>query len=84
MPATDFDLNLLTNMVAKLGNICETCIKLDILANNIAHVGYCFGQQFNSFRYVAGKVWWKSFETAILSHRFVYVGCIFETSVVLL
>ena len=44
MPPTFFDLNLLVNMVAKLGNICETFIKFDMLANSFAQFEHTLEQ----------------------------------------
>ena len=40
MPRTFFDLNLLANMVAKLGNIVGEHVKFDMLANNVGPFGH--------------------------------------------
>ena len=39
MPRTFFDLNLLVNMVAKLGNIVGEHVKFDKFANNVGQFG---------------------------------------------
>ena len=40
MPRTFFDLNLLANMVAKLGNIVGEHVKFDMFANNVGQFGH--------------------------------------------
>ena len=40
MPRTFFDLNLLVNMVAKLGNIVGEHVKFDMFANNVSQFGH--------------------------------------------
>ena len=42
MPRTFFDLNLLANMVAKLGNIVGEHVKFDMFANNVGQFGHTF------------------------------------------
>ena len=42
MPRSFFDLNLLANMVAKLGNIVGEHFKFDVFANNVGQFGYTF------------------------------------------
>ena len=46
MPRTCFDLNLLANMVAKLGKIVGKHVKFDMFANNIK-----FGHTFRNFEW---------------------------------
>ena len=40
MPRTFFDLNLLANMVAKLGNIVGEHVKFDMFATNVGQFGH--------------------------------------------
>ena len=40
MPRTFFDLNLLANMVAKLGNIVNEHVKFDLFVNNVGQFGH--------------------------------------------
>ena len=40
MPRTFFDLNLLANMVAKLGSIVGEHVKVDMFANNVGQFGH--------------------------------------------
>ena len=40
MPQTFFDLNLLANMVAKLGNIVGEHVKFDMFTNNVGQFGH--------------------------------------------
>ena len=54
MPRTFFELNLLANMVAKLGNIVGEHVKFDLSANNVGQFGHTFIPQthlepFNPF-----------------------------------
>ena len=42
MPRTFFDLNLLANMVAKLGSIVGEHVKFDMFANNVGQFGHTF------------------------------------------
>ena len=42
MPRTFFDLNLLANMVAKLGNIVGEHVKFGMFANNVGQFGHTF------------------------------------------
>ena len=42
MPPTFFDLNLLANMVAKLGNIVGEHVKFDMFVNNVGQFGHTF------------------------------------------
>ena len=46
MPRTFFDLNLLANMVAKLGNIVGEHVKFDMFANNVGQFGHTFGHVY--------------------------------------
>ena len=39
MPRNFFDLNLVANMVAKLGNIVGEHVKFDMFANNVREYG---------------------------------------------
>ena len=40
MPRAFFDMNLLANMVAKLGNIVGEHVKFDKIANNVGQFGH--------------------------------------------
>ena len=40
MPRTFFDLSLLANMVAKLGNIVGEHVKFDMFADNVGQFGH--------------------------------------------
>ena len=42
MPRTFFDLNLLANIAAKLGNIVGEHVKFDMFANNVGQFGHTF------------------------------------------
>ena len=42
MPRTFFDLYLLANMVAKLGNIVGEHVNFDMFANNVGQFGHTF------------------------------------------
>ena len=42
MPLTFFDLNLLANMVAKLGNIVGEHVKFEMFVNNVGQFGHTF------------------------------------------
>ena len=42
MPRTLYDLTLLANMVAKLGNIVGEHVKFDMFVNNVGQFGHTF------------------------------------------
>ena len=47
MPATFFNLDLLASIVIYLGNISETCMKYDMLANNVPSLAIASGNCSN-------------------------------------
>ena len=46
MPRTFFDLNLLANMVAKLGSIVGEHVTFDMFANNVGQFGHTLKKNF--------------------------------------